>query len=83
MPIREFQRKFKRFSFEAADPSLRMERDAVVSNFEIVRTHATIYTFATLPRVRAHLEKTGVKYRNLRAVPMSLEDAFIGITGKY
>ena len=83
MPIRRFQQEFKRFAFNAENPALKLPKDEVVRNFELIRDHASLYTFRTLPEVQQYLCARGVAHTNLREVPMSLEDAFIGITGKY
>jgi ABC-2 type transport system ATP-binding protein len=83
MPIKQFQTDFRRFMFESETPDLRLGRDDVVKNFESIKHHATIYTFETRDVVERHLVAQGVRHANLREVPMTLEDAFIGITGKY
>ncbi len=82
MPIKEFRKKFKCFAFDVERP-VRLEKDDVVKNFELIRNHASLFTFKTHAEVDRYLHAKGVGHRPLRQVPMSLEDAFIGITGKY
>ena len=83
MPIKEFTKTFKRYSFTAENSSLRLAKDDLVKNFEMIRNHATLYTFRPAQEVKKYLRARGIKAADLREVPMSLEDAFIGITGKY
>jgi ABC-2 type transport system ATP-binding protein len=83
MPMKQFQKEFRRFSFSAENPALKLEKDHLVKNFEIIRNHATVYTFRPRSELEEYLRGRGVGCADLREVPMSLEDAFIGITGKY
>lgn len=83
MPIKEFQEKFKQYKFETSNSSLTLQKNDVVRNFENIKGHASIYTFSELYKVEEHLKKINVPYNNLRLESMTLEDAFIGITGKY
>lgn len=83
MPIKQFQKDFKQYKFEVENPNVRLQKDGVVKNFEIIKNHATLYSFSKRREVESYLKKMGVGYKNFRIEPMSLEDAFIGITGKY
>ncbi len=83
MPIKEFQQKFKHFRFDTPDQNLIIEKNEIVRNFENIKGHASVYSFSDMDSVNEHLQKINVPYSNLRLESMSLEDAFIGITGKY
>jgi ABC-2 type transport system ATP-binding protein len=83
MPIKEFQNKFKQYKFDTPNSELTLQKNDVVRNFENIKGHASIFTFAELNEVEEHLKKINVPYNNLRFESMTLEDAFIGITGKY
>ena len=83
MPIKQFQTEFKRFSFTAAVPDLKLPKDDVVKNFELIKNHATVYSFKPRQDVEEYLKGKSIGFEELKEVPMSLEDAFIGITGKY
>ena len=63
--------------------SLKLPKSDIVRNFEILRGSASIYTFASQNEVIDFLSKEAIPYSNLTEVPMTFEDAFIGITGKY
>jgi ABC-2 type transport system ATP-binding protein len=60
-----------------------MQKDDIVKNFEMIKNKAVIYSFADKAEVESYLNNKGINATNLHQVPMSLEDAFIGITGKY
>lgn len=83
MPIAQFQEEFRRYRFTAASPDLKLAKDEVVRNFEMIKNHATVYSFAPQAELERYLQARGVGCADLRESPMSLEDAFIGITGKY
>jgi len=83
MSLYRFLTTFKQYSFEVENPSLELPKDEVVVNFELIKNHATIYSFASLAEIESYLKAKNIKAENLKEVPMTLEDAFIGITGKY
>lgn len=83
MPIKDFLGNFKQFRFETSNAELKLEKDQVVKNSEIIKNKATIYTFAKKEEVENYFISKGINYTNLHQEAMSLEDAFIGITGKY
>ena len=83
MPIKRFKEEFKRFRFTVPDAGLKLGKDEVVKNFEMIRNNATVYSFTPQHDVEQYLRAKGVAFDGFHEVPMSLEDAFIGITGKY
>ena len=42
-----------------------------------------IYSFSKLDEVKHYLSGKGIIHNDIQEVKMTLEDAFIGITGKY
>ena len=83
MPIKDFLKSFKQFRFESSIPDLKLEKDHVIKNSEIIKNKAAIYSFAEKEEVENYLNSKGINFTNLHQEAMSLEDAFIGITGKY
>ncbi len=83
MPVEEFRKKFKQYRFVVENHTLKLPKDEVVTNFEIIKNHATIYSFKNREEIKSYLKSRGVVYQDLKEVPMTLEDAFIGLTGKY
>lgn len=83
MPVKQFLAEFKLYKCELMDTNFNIKKDEVIKNLDIVKNKAALYSFATLDEIKSHLSKLGVKYSNLRQENMSLEDAFIGLTGKY
>jgi ABC-2 type transport system ATP-binding protein len=83
MPIKQFQQEFKRFAFEIENDGVKLPKDELVRNFELIKNHATLYSFKPQADVEQYLRNKTIAFNNLREVPMTLEDAFIGITGKY
>jgi len=83
MPIKEFMSTFKQFKFETSVNDLKLEKDAVVKSYEVLKNKVVIFTFEQQANLESYLNGKGINFTNLHQEPMSLEDAFIGITGKY
>ncbi|MBX2974857.1 MAG: ABC transporter ATP-binding protein [Ignavibacteriaceae bacterium] len=83
MPIRDFMSKFKHFRCILENPPSSINKDEIIKNIEIIKNKTSIYTFADEATLLQHLEKLGLKHSGVQQVKMSLEDAFIGLTGKY
>ncbi|MBA4406783.1 ABC transporter ATP-binding protein [bacterium] len=83
MPIMEFLATFKQFKFDSAVQDLKLLKDDVIKSFEILKNKITLFSFSNKAEVEGYLTHKGINFTNLHQVPMSLEDAFIGITGKY
>lgn len=83
MPIKEFMNSFKQYKFETQTSDLKLEKDDVVKNYEVLKNKIVIYSFEQIGKIEVYLRGKGIHFDNLHQVPMSLEDAFIGLTGKY
>ena len=82
--VKDFHDNFKQFNFEFnAAAKVELEKTDVVSNFELFHSHGTLYSFKGIEEVETYLKQKNVPFKNLKQVSMSLEDAFIGLTGKY
>ena len=82
--VKEFHKQFKQFDFQLDDPKqVQLEKSDVVSNYELFKNHGTIYTFKEQVEVEALLKRKQISYRKLERKKMTLEDAFVGLTGKY
>ena len=49
----------------------------------VVRGRGELYSFASPGEVRSRLDAAGIPCEGLAAESLNLEDAFIGLTGKY
>ncbi len=83
MPIKEFMGTFKQFKFETTNNELKLEKDKVIKSFEFIKNKAVVFTFESKENIENYLKGKGVNFTNLHQEAMSLEDAFIGLTGKY
>ena len=81
--LSDFMGSFKQYNFEAEQSNIKFERDRVVVNHEVVKNTVELYSYVSDEEVRSYLNIRGISYKNFRKVEMSLEDAFIGLTGKY
>lgn len=82
-PIAYILDKFRRYTFELpAEQSLQLE-DADFYHPSQLRQRVETYSFLAPDEVAQKLAGLGVPAQHLQAETLSLEDAFIGLTGKY
>lgn len=82
-PVRDFTSRFKEFTFELERDDIELKDHPLAVNVEHLRNHYEFYTYGSAEEVRQLLENRGIFYKNFKEEPMTLEDAFIGLTGKY
>ncbi len=82
-PVAEFMREFKQFCFELENEKAEIPLNGCIANLERVKDKVELYTYDTEEKIRQYLHETGVAVKNFHRQEMNLEDAFIGLTGKY
>ena len=82
-PVSEFMNNFKRFDFEMENDQINIRNEEFVVNLEKVKNKIELYTYSSLNFVQKFLNEQGIVYKEFKQVKMELEDAFIGLTGKY
>ena len=81
-PTREIMEIFHRFRFSLNEGQVPAEHEKLW-NTEKNNNQWITYSFEPLETVRQLLESKGVQVADLKEETLSLEDAFIGLTGKY
>ena len=81
-PTREIMENFHRFRFSLNEGQVPTEHEKLW-NTEKNNGQWITYSFEPLETVRHLLEAKGVQVADLKEETLSLEDAFIGLTGKY
>lgn len=82
-PIESFMTKFRQYNFTLESEDTEFPKPDLALNVERNRKIAEVYTYSSLSEVKGYLDSRGVKYVAAEEIKMSLEDAFIGLTGKY
>ena len=82
-PVNEFMATFKQFTFELTNPGQEIVREKFIVNLEKVKNLIELYTYESQEVVQSFLTNNSIGHSNFKQVPMTLEDAFIGLTGKY
>ena len=82
-PIKDFMGNFKQFAFSLQDESINLKEEAFVVNFEKVKNKVELYTYESEEFVKTFLSNNNIQHSDFKKVEMELEDAFIGLTGKY
>ena len=83
MPVDELLRDFSRYTLSTDVLVEKFSSDALFVNPGKIKDELEFYTFKPLDEVKAALDSLGVGSESLARQDMSLEDAFIGLTGKY
>ena len=83
MPVDRLLDQFGRYVFTITDDNMLMPADDRIINPGKIRNEVELYTFDGMDYVKEYLTANNISYKDLKRTPMSLEDAFIGLTGKY
>lgn len=78
----DFMSSFCKYSFRC-DHAPSLAQDDVIHGHERRGETVCVYSYSDAPTVQARLAELGVRAHDLRRVPMTLEDGFIGLMGKY
>lgn len=79
----EFMSAFRQYTFDLEREDIDFKQYPIVVNADHMHQHYELYTYAPAEEVQGLLTSEGLAYRNFEQVKMTLEDAFIGLTGKY
>ena len=83
MPVDRLLDQFGRYVFTITDDNMLMPADDRIINPGKIRNEVELYSFDGMDYVKEYLTANNISYKDLKRTPMSLEDAFIGLTGKY
>lgn len=81
-PTHEILANFHRFRFDCPQ-NIKIKANDDIFHPEVINGHAHLYSFLNMETIQALLQHQGLQATNLRQEKLSLEDAFIGMTGKY
>jgi ABC-2 type transport system ATP-binding protein len=81
--VGEFRSNFRRFDFELQNDEPVLKKEPFIVNIERVKNKVELYTYSSESDVMRYLEDNQITVSNFAQVTMELEDAFIGLTGKY
>lgn len=82
-PIDQLMNTFRRYSFDLSEATPLSFEEADFYHATQLRNHIETYSFLTPPEAERKLRALGITPQNFKAETMGLEDAFIGLTGKY
>jgi ABC-2 type transport system ATP-binding protein len=82
MPVNQLMSTFGRYTF-TANTDIQIPNDNDFINPGRIRNQFEVYSFKDADYVQKRLLESGIQVQNFTQQPMSLEDAFIGLTGKY
>lgn len=82
--VKKFRDEFKQYRFDLVDSQqIQFTKDDIITNYELIKNHAILYSFSAISKVEQYLKNKKIPYKNIKEISMTLEDAFVGLTGKY
>ncbi len=81
-PVKELMDTFSRYTFVADDCS-PLKDDSRIYSPSVIRKQCEAYSFESEETMAAILAEKNIGYSDLKKESLSLEDVFIGLTGKY
>ena len=81
--LSDFMSSFKRFDFILENERNDLKDAPFVVNLEKVKNKVELYTYSSEGTVKNYFDERQIKIDHFKEVKMELEDAFIGLTGKY
>lgn len=83
-PVQRLLKTFRRYTFRIEGTvSEILPEDAALYHCAVIRDCGETYSFEDAEYVSCWLRRNGIVYTELKAESLNLEDAFIGLTGKY
>ncbi len=82
-PVSSFMKNFRQYQIVLENNDLKFPGNGLAVNVEQIRNKVSLYTYASSEEVKAYMESEGIAYTEIKEESMNLEDAFIGLTGKY
>ncbi|MBN2611425.1 MAG: ABC transporter ATP-binding protein [Bacteroidales bacterium] len=82
IPVDELLKTFRKFQFTHNENHIDWN-GLDIYNPEITRNHAEFHAFSNSIDIKSLLLQSGIQFTNLTETQLTLEDAFIGLTGKY
>jgi len=83
LPVSTFRQTFHAYRFDTPQPVEVLRRESLIRNIETLKQHVTVFGFFGVNELEALLDKNGITHGQITEIPLSFEEAFIGITGKY
>ena len=82
--VNNFKNTFSQYKFDLNKNNIdKLQKNDIIKNFEVFRDHVTVYSFHSQDDVKNYINSLNLETKNFRRIEMTLEDAFIGLTGKY
>lgn len=81
-PTQEITSQFRRFRFNCPN-HFELQATDELYHPEVLKNHGEVYSFLPKPKVLEAIKQQGISPSLIEEEQLNLEDAFIGLTGKY
>lgn len=82
-PVDDILGNLRRYTFTTENPDQEFPQDKGIYHPSVIKNNGEAFSFEAMDYVGDYLRKNGIRFDGLKAETVNLEDAFIGLTGKY
>lgn len=83
MELKQFKENFKKFIILACQNKEDIKKNHIITNIEEFDDELYIHSFYKKEEIQKELKKQNIQYEKIIKNDISLEDAFLGYTGRY
>lgn len=81
--LKNFKESFHCYQLQRSTTTDNLEADNTISNIETIKNKVNLYSFEDITQIKNYLTLKNVSLDKIKEIPLGLEEAFIGLTGKY
>ncbi len=81
--LKNFKETFHCYQLKRSNATDNLHADNTISNIETIKNIVNLYSFKDSEQIKKYLKIQNVSINELKEIPLGLEEAFIGLTGKY
>ena len=81
-PVADFMNSFHGYAFNCTQDNIDLKGPMII-NVEHINQHYEVYSYASEDKIVEFLQSKGINYQDFQPMHLTLEDAFIGLTGRY
>ena len=81
--LKKFKESFHCYKLQRSIATDNLQADKTISNIETIKNNVNLYSFEDITQIKNYLKTKHVSSDTIKEIPLGLEEAFIGLTGKY
>jgi ABC-2 type transport system ATP-binding protein len=82
-PVKEFMSRYRQYRFQTESNNLELKKNEMIIGYEQIGNSVELYSYCNPESVQDYLRFLNIRFSDFQEESATLEDAFIGLTGKY